>query len=79
LKCRILASLDVAADAYTLQAAILCSVLGLDPKAATERLFDLMIDNSDDGDSRKHQLAWNGSCQNSSDRGSRGRARISEN
>lgn len=78
-KCQILAVKDVSGDGYALQAAIPWKVLGIEPKPGTEMLFDLMIDNSDDGDFRKQQLAWNGSSQNSSDRGSWGRARISDN
>lgn len=78
-QCRLLAIKDVSGDGYVLQAAIPWKVLGIEPKAGTEMLFDVMIDNSDDGNFRKQQLAWNGSAQNSSDRGSWGRARISDN
>jgi len=39
----------------------------------------VMVDNSDDGEVRLQQLAWNGSSQNSSERGSWGRARITDN
>jgi hypothetical protein len=78
-ECRILAFKEVAGDGYVLQAAIPWNVLGIRPQSGMELLFDLMIDNSEDGHFRKQQLAWNGSSQNSDDRGSWGRARLSDN
>jgi len=78
-KCQVLAVKDVSGDGYVLQVAIPWKILGVNPKPGTEMMFDMMIDNSDDGDFRKQQLAWNGSSQNSSDRGSWGHARISDN
>lgn len=78
-KCQVLAVKEVSGDGYVIQVAIPWKVLGVEPKSGTEMKFDVMIDNSDDGDFRKQQLAWNGSAQNSSDRGSWGRARISDN
>jgi hypothetical protein len=78
-KCRVLAVKDVSGDGYVLQVAIPWEVLGVEPKPGTDMKFDVMVDNSDDGDARLQQLAWNGSAQNSSDRGSWGRARITDN
>lgn len=78
-QCRVLGFKDVSGDGYVLQVAIPWKVLGVEVRPGTEMKFDVMVDNSDDGDFRKHQLAWNGSSQNSSDRGSWGLARISDN
>ncbi|MFA6287725.1 MAG: hypothetical protein WC661_10110 [Opitutaceae bacterium] len=44
-----------------------------------ELLFDVVIDNSDDGDFRLQQLVWSGTGKNSGDRGAWGRARLVEN
>jgi len=78
-KYRVLAVKDVSGDGYVLQAAIPWKVLGVEPKPGTEMKLDVMVDNSDDGEVRLQQLAWNGSSQNSSERGSWGRARITDN
>ncbi len=77
--CKAVTIKDVAGDGYALQVTIPWKVLNVEPKAGVEMLFDVMIDNSDDGDFRKNQLAWNGSSQNSKDRGSWGRLRIVDN
>jgi hypothetical protein len=54
-------------------------VLDVTPKNDLEMLFDVLIDNTDDGNGRVNQLAWNGNGQNSGNRSVWGRARISEN
>lgn len=76
--CQVIGTKEVSGDGYVLQVAIPWKVLGVKPEAGKELLFDVAIDNSDDGEFRKQQLAWNGSSQNSSDRGSWGRARITD-
>jgi Domain of unknown function (DUF1083). len=78
-KCRLVVVRDVAGDGYTLQVALPWSVLGFEPRSGMEFLFDVAIDNSDDGTARHHQLVWNGTSKNSSDRSRWGRARLVEN
>jgi len=58
---------------YTIEAAIPWSALAVTPKAGTELLFDLAVDNSNDGHGRTCQLMWNGGARNSSDRSAWGR------
>jgi hypothetical protein len=77
--CQSLVVKDITGDGYVLQASIPWSVLGITPKPGMELLFDVMIDNSDDGDIRIQQLAWNGTAKNSADRAAWGRARLIEN
>jgi len=77
--CQVIVVKDVTGDGYVLQAALPWKSLGIEPKAGEEMLFDVAIDNSDDGDTRVQQLVWNGSAKNSGDRGSWGRARLSDN
>jgi len=77
--CEVLVVKEVTGDGYTLQARIPWSVLGIEPKAGMELLFDVAIDNSDDGESRAQQLVWSGTGKNSGDRGAWGRARLVEN
>ena len=75
--CQVLAAKDVSGDGYVIEAFIPWSSLGIDtPKAGQEMLFDLAIDNSDDGQKRSHQLAWNGTAKNSGDRTAWGRLRL---
>ncbi len=78
-KCKSLAVKDVTGDGYVLEASIPWSVLGISAAAGTELLFDVGIDNSDDGQIRKHQLMWNGTANNPGDRGVWGRAKLVEN
>lgn len=78
-KCQSLVVKDVTGDGYVLQTVIPWEVLGITPKPGLELLFDVMIDNSDDGDMRKEQLAWNGTASNSQERGGWGRAKLLEN
>ncbi len=74
--CRVLARRDVAGDGYVLEAAIPWKVLKAEPSAGTSLLFDVAVDNSDDGQVRKQQIMWNGGPI---DRGSWGLARLVEN
>jgi hypothetical protein len=78
-QCQTLVVKDVSGDGYVLQVAIPWKILGATPKNGMEMLFDVMVDNSDDGDYRKQQLAWNGTSKNSNDRGAWGRAKIVDN
>ena len=70
---------DVTGDGYTLTVQLPWKTLGIVPKAGMELLFDVAIDNSDDGQMRKQQLVWNGTAKNSTDRSAWGRARLVEN
>lgn len=76
---KILVNKEVSGEGYVVQVSIPWKVLGIEPKPGAELLFDVAIDNSDDGYSRKQQLVWNGTAKNSGDRGAWGRARIVEN
>ena len=58
---------------YVLEAAIPWADLDIAPKADMTILFDLSIDNCDDGRSRTAQLVWNGTARNSGDRSAWGR------
>ena len=78
-QCAILVLPEVSGDGYTLAATLPWKGLGITPKAGMELLFDVAIDNSDDGHSRHQQLVWNGTSKNSKDRGAWGRARLVEN
>jgi hypothetical protein len=59
---------------YTLEAAIPFAALGFKPKVDQAIRFDLGIDDSTDGLSRRCQLMWNGSDRNSHDRSGWGSA-----
>jgi hypothetical protein len=78
-RCTILVVKDVTGDGYTLQVRIPWDVLGITPRSDMELLFDVAIDNSDDGETRAQQLVWNGTDKNSGDRAAWGRARLVEN
>lgn len=67
---------NVTGDGYTIEAAIPWATLGIKPKSDKEFLFDLGVDNTDDGKLRSRQWMWNGSERNSSDRGNWGRAKL---
>lgn len=58
---------------YTLEAAIPWTALAVEPHEGLELLFDLGVDDSPDGRSRRAQIMWNGIARNSSDRGAWGR------
>lgn len=70
---------NVTGDGYTLQAAIPWSVVGMEPESGKEFLFDIMVDNSEDGQVRVAQLAWSGTKNNSKQREDWGRAVLSAN
>jgi hypothetical protein len=61
---------------YTMEVAIPWVDLGVDPKEGTALLFDMAVDNSDEGDRRNAQIMWNGGARNSSDRSLWGRLRL---
>ncbi|SDU06021.1 Carbohydrate family 9 binding domain-like [Verrucomicrobium sp. GAS474] len=65
---------NVNGQGYILEAAIPFSVLGFTPKQGDEALFDLGIDDSEDGKTRKRQFMWNGTDKNSAERKGWGRA-----
>lgn len=78
-RCQAVMIKEVSHDGYVLEVAVQWTVLKAQPKAGMELLFDVAIDNSDDGQTRKQQLVWNGSAKNSGDRGAWGHARLVEN
>jgi hypothetical protein len=61
---------------YTMEVAIPWSDLGVAPKEGTVLLFDMAVDNSDEGDRRNAQIMWNGGARNSSDRSLWGRLKL---
>ena len=77
--CTVVSVKDVSGDGYVLMVTIPWKAINAEPKAEQEMLFDVAIDNSDDGDARVQQLAWNGTGQNSHDRKAWGKMKISEN
>ncbi len=54
---------------YFLEAAIPFTVLGVEPKENMELLFDVAVDDSEDGTSRQRQFVWNGDSRVSGERG----------
>jgi len=78
-RCRAVLIPDVSRDGYTLEAAIPWAILKFAPQPGATLLFDVAIDNSDDGKTRRQQLMWNGTARNSGDRGAWGHARLVEN
>ncbi len=78
-QCQSLVIKDVSGDGYVLEASIPWSVLGVKAEPGLEMLFDVAIDNSDNGATRAQQLMWNGTAKNSGDRGGWGRAHLVEN
>ncbi|MDA3797736.1 MAG: hypothetical protein PF692_01500 [Kiritimatiellae bacterium] len=58
---------------YVIEAAIPWSALDITPKENMTILFDIAIDNSDDGKGRTAQIVWNGTARNSGDRSAWGR------
>ncbi|MBI5831420.1 MAG: hypothetical protein HZB16_03810 [Armatimonadetes bacterium] len=69
-----LVSLPTAGRGYILEAAIPWSSLGITPKVNQQLRFDLGVDDSTDGNSRRCQLMWSGTDRNSGDRGAWGTA-----
>lgn len=78
-ECRIFTRQDLSADGYVVQAEIPWRALGLAPTSGQELLLDLGIDNSDDGQTRRQQLMWNGTAKSAGDRGLWGGARLVSN
>lgn len=58
---------------YTVECAIPWRVLDYAPKANDTLLFDLAVDDAEQGGDRLRQIMWNGSARNSSDRSNWGR------
>lgn len=77
--CPVVLIPEVGGDGYTLAVTLPWKVLGIEPKSGTELLFDVAIDNSNDGRQREQQLTWNGTGENSKDRGVWGRLKLVEN
>ena len=75
-QCEALAVKNITGDGYVIEALIPWKILGFEPAAGHEMLFDVAIDNSDDGRKRSQQLVWNGTAKDFSDRGAWGRARL---
>ncbi|MBI4978510.1 MAG: hypothetical protein HZC28_13610 [Spirochaetes bacterium] len=63
---------------YIIEAAIPFDALGFTPKPGQTIRFDMAIDDSSDGKNRERQFAWNGTANNSGDRGNWGKAVFSE-
>lgn len=70
---------EVGGGGYAMALTIPWKTLDLRPVTGTELLFDVAIDNSDDGAMRHHQAVWNGTAGNSKDRGVWGRLTVVEN
>jgi hypothetical protein len=70
---------DVDGSGYSIEAAIPWKILEFDPRSGQNFLFDIAVNNSDDGLTRQQQIVWNGSAGNSGDRGLWGRAVLSQN
>lgn len=65
---------DVDGKGYTLEAAIPFAALGFKPAEGSTILFDIALDDSENGTSRNRQFMWNGTSRNSSDRSGWGKA-----
>jgi hypothetical protein len=78
-RCEVLAIKDVDGEGYVISASIPWKVMGIDPASTRELLFDIALNNSNDGQQRHQQITWNGTSQNSSDRRFWGRARLTDN
>ena len=74
--CELAVAPKVDDTGYTMEAAIPFEALGFAPKAGQRMLFDIAIDDSTDGTSRRCQLMWNGIARNSGDRTHWGRAAL---
>ncbi len=77
--CAFIVTKDVTGDGYVVQVSIPWSILGITPKHDLELLFDVAINNSDNGIHRLQQFVWNGTSKNSGDRSVWGTALISDN
>jgi len=79
VQCPVVLVPEVGGDGYTLAVTLPWSVLGIEPKSGKELLFDVAIDNSDDGEARHQQLIWNGNAGSSKNRETWGRIRLIDN
>ena len=61
---------------YTIEAAIPWDVIGIKAKEGQEYLFDIGVDNSNDGKGRSCQIMWSGIARNSSDRSAWGTLKL---
>ncbi|MGN0843926.1 MAG: sugar-binding protein [Kiritimatiellia bacterium] len=61
---------------YVMEAMIPWQAIGHAPHEGDTLLFDIAVDNADPGTSRTHQIMWNGSQRNSSDRTGWGRLHL---
>jgi len=77
--CKVTLIKDVSGAGYVIVAALPWSIFGVKPEDGREFLFDLGINNTDDGHLRIQQLMWNGAPDNSTRRGAWGRARLVTN
>lgn len=73
-ECRMHLAANADGKGYTLEAAIPFEALGFEPKENMEFLFDIGVDDSENGKSRTRQIMWNGTDRNSGDRSHWGRA-----
>ncbi|CAM2817828.1 sugar-binding protein [Rariglobus hedericola] len=78
-ECRAIVVKDVSGSGYVIAAALPWSMFGVTPENGVEFLFDVAVNNSDDGHLRIQQLMWNGNHDNSTHRGAWGRARLVTN
>lgn len=78
-RCEVVAIKDVDGAGYMISAAVPWESLGFTPSDTRELLFDIALNNSDDGSQRHQQIVWNGTSQNSGDRRFWGRARLADN
>jgi len=78
VECRVAVSRKVDGKGYALEAAIPFEALAIKPAKGMELLFDLAVDDSVDGKTRRCQLMWNGTSRSSTDRGVWGRAVFGE-
>ncbi len=73
-ECKMHLAANADGKGYTLEAAIPFEALGFELKENMEFLFDIGVDDSENGKSRARQLMWNGTERNSGDRTHWGRA-----
>ena len=58
----------VSRKGYTLEAGLPFAALGFTPQQGQSVRFDLAVDDSSDGESRRCQIVWNGTERDSVDR-----------
>ena len=63
---------------YFLEAAIPFEILGVQPREGMELLFDVAVDDSEDGHERVRQFVWNGDDRVSNERGCWGKIRLTK-